>query len=758
MNTLGELEDMTAARGPGLLRTRTLRTRWDPVVAELTAMEANSPATGAPTITGTAQVGETLTASTSGISDADGLANATFAYQWLADDADVSGATGASYTLAAADEGKAVKVRVSFTDDAGHDETLTSAATTAVAPKPNSPATGSPTITGTARVAETLTADTSGISDSDGIANATFSYQWLADDADIPGATGSTYTLAATDEGKAVKVRVSFTDDDGNDETLTSAATAAVAAAAPPAVTGVAVTSTPGANNTYARGETIRVTLTFGEAVDVTGTPRLKIDMDPADWGQKWAGYESGSGTASLTFSHLVVQPNISTQGIAVLANTLELNGGTIRSAASNMDANLAHTGLAHDSNHKVDWQSEAPEPSPASEPPAKPAGLTATATAGSLEVAVDWNDVDGAADYLVRWRPHGPDQDLNDGVRPTSSETQITVSPHGSWVVRVEACNDAGCGQAAALRFEVEEPTLPGQPENFKITTTAGELEVGASWDATDGATSYRMGWQPPGGSGLSAGALNVEGTSATVTVSGLGEWEFRLAACNDGGCGDPTTQTAGISSIVLKAQVTTATADAGEDQEVLTGATVTLSGSGSSTNVNPTFTYAWTQTGGTTVTLNDATTQSPTFTAPSVRDRSGVHAGGERRDKRQPSGHGHGGGAPADQPDQRPLRASLRGQYPDQPKRNAFVSLRRRPTVPSPSGSMGTHAAGSTMISMVLLSQRHTGGTRSPAGSAIRTHVETVSGLFSGTRYWVALRYASRRRTPLAGPGGMR
>ena len=103
----------------------------------------NSPATGAPTVTGTAQVGETLTAGTSGIADPDGLTNASYSYQWLADDADISGATGASYTLAAADEGKAVKVRVSFTDDAGNTESLTSAATDAVASLPRPPLTAS---------------------------------------------------------------------------------------------------------------------------------------------------------------------------------------------------------------------------------------------------------------------------------------------------------------------------------------------------------------------------------------------------------------------------------------------------------------------------------------------------------------------------------------------------------------------------------------------------------------------------------------
>ena len=196
----------------------------------------NTPATGAPTITGAAQVGETLTADTSGISDDDGLDYAAFAYQWLADDAEINGANASSYTLVAADEGNAIKVRVSFTDDAGNDEELTSAGTAAVAAAPpplNTPAIGLPTISGTAQVGETLTADTTGISDDDGLGNANFAYQWLADDAEINGATASAYTLAGDDEGKAVKVRVSFTDDAGNYEALTSQATAAVAEAAP---------------------------------------------------------------------------------------------------------------------------------------------------------------------------------------------------------------------------------------------------------------------------------------------------------------------------------------------------------------------------------------------------------------------------------------------------------------------------------------------------------------------------------------------
>ena len=190
----------------------------------------NSPASGQPTITGTAQVGETLSVDTSGITDANGLSGATFSHRWVANDGtsdtDIAGATDSIYTLVAADEGMTIKVRVSFTDDAGFEESLTSDATAVVLARPNSSATGAPAITGTAEVGETLGVDTSGITDANGLTNAQFAHQWIrkssSTDADIAGATGATYTLTSADIGSALKVRVSFTDDDGNSEALTS--------------------------------------------------------------------------------------------------------------------------------------------------------------------------------------------------------------------------------------------------------------------------------------------------------------------------------------------------------------------------------------------------------------------------------------------------------------------------------------------------------------------------------------------------------
>ena len=224
------------------------------------AARSNSPATGAPTISGTAQVGETVTANTSGIADPDGLTNAAYSYQWIANDGssgtDIQDATGASYTLVNADEGKTIKVEVSFTDDAGHEETLTSAATGEVAARPNSPATSAPTITGTAQVGETLTASTSGIADTDGLTKVSYSYQWVrndgSSDTDIQDETDSTYSLVDADEGKTIKVKVTFTDDSGHEETLTSTATAAVAARPNSPATG-----SPTISGTVQVGETL---------------------------------------------------------------------------------------------------------------------------------------------------------------------------------------------------------------------------------------------------------------------------------------------------------------------------------------------------------------------------------------------------------------------------------------------------------------------------------------------------------------------
>ena len=308
------------------------------------------------------QVDRALDLDTSLIADANGFDASTFDYQWLRvdgeDETEIGGATSQTYTPAAADAGKALKVKVSFTDDDGFAEERASAASTIV----NSPAAGAPVIlaysellsstmtvanvsgllgysdtlggslsqatftsggdtytvkqlawdtlspgtltlgldkesphafvltTGSATfssadatasqtptgiynyvwsstaiswavndtvsvalnlpvqtpaVGTTLFVDLSGITDTNGLSSATYTYQWVHDDNGtetvILGATGDTLATVADDAGKSLRVKVSFTDDDGFSEQVVSDATPLVnspASGAPVILTG----------------------------------------------------------------------------------------------------------------------------------------------------------------------------------------------------------------------------------------------------------------------------------------------------------------------------------------------------------------------------------------------------------------------------------------------------------------------------------------------------------------------------------------
>ena len=102
--------------------------------------------------------------------------------------------------------------------------------TTSMGQRANSPATGGPGIIGSLLAGETLTATTENIEDEDGLTEAVFAYQWVRSNTDIEGAISSTYTMTGDDAGKAIQVRVTFSDDAGNEESLTSDAMAVAAA------------------------------------------------------------------------------------------------------------------------------------------------------------------------------------------------------------------------------------------------------------------------------------------------------------------------------------------------------------------------------------------------------------------------------------------------------------------------------------------------------------------------------------------------
>ena len=118
-----------------------------------------------------------------------------------------------------------------------------------------------------------------------------------------------------------------------------------------PTVETVAVTSNPGTDDTYALGDTIEVALTFSEAVTVTGAPYLLIDVGGT---KRRADYNSGTGATQLKFQYTVLAGDDDDDGIAVVANSLTLNGGSIVATDDSTAATLDHAALTTTA-HKVD-------------------------------------------------------------------------------------------------------------------------------------------------------------------------------------------------------------------------------------------------------------------------------------------------------------------------------------------------------------------------------------------------------------------
>lgn len=185
----------------------------------------NDAPTGSVLISGELEVGGLLTA-TADIEDMDGLP-ATLNYQWYRNGVAIDGATAATYQITAEDLGTRLYVQVSYVDEQGTPERMASDPTAEIG-HINAPPVGAVLLDGLAREDQILTANPN-FTDADGISGE-FSYSWYRDGVLIQGANGATYQLTDADVGTRISVQVSYVDDFGKRETLTSAMTAPVTA------------------------------------------------------------------------------------------------------------------------------------------------------------------------------------------------------------------------------------------------------------------------------------------------------------------------------------------------------------------------------------------------------------------------------------------------------------------------------------------------------------------------------------------------
>ena len=117
-------------------------------------------------------------------------------------------------------------------------------------------------------------------------------------------------------------------------------------------VSTVAITSNPGTDNNYATGDTITVTLTFSEAVTVTGVPYVVLDIGEQPRHAAYSG--DGSSMAAQPFSYTVLVGDKDTDGVSLQANSLTLNGGAIQTTSDSTAATLTHSAMTF-ADHNVD-------------------------------------------------------------------------------------------------------------------------------------------------------------------------------------------------------------------------------------------------------------------------------------------------------------------------------------------------------------------------------------------------------------------
>ncbi|MXS79173.1 hemolysin-type calcium-binding protein, partial [Nitrosomonas sp. JL21] len=282
-------------------------------------------------------------------------------YHWLRDGVD-TGATGIDYLLTQADVGKVFTVQATYTDLGGHAESMTSAATAAVADV-NDPPVGSVTITGTAEQGQTLSVSND-LTDVDGLGEIT--YHWLRDGVDT-GVTETSFVLTQADIGKVFTVQATYTDAGGQAESVTSAPTAAVTDINDLPVGSVTITGTA------EQGQMLNVS---DDLTDADGIGAITYH---------WL--RDGSDTGATGASYLLTQADVG-KAVTVQAMYTDL-GGHAESILSNATAPVANV----------------------NDTPAGNVTISGTAEQGqTLSVSNDLTDADGLGEITYHWLRDGID------------------------------------------------------------------------------------------------------------------------------------------------------------------------------------------------------------------------------------------------------------------------------------------------------------------------------------------------------------
>ncbi|MYD66530.1 MAG: hypothetical protein F4X26_11215, partial [Chloroflexi bacterium] len=252
---------------------------------------------------------------------------------------------------------------------------------------------------------------------------------------------------------------------------------------------------------------TIRVTLTAtdpgGLSISLTGDFVIDWESHPA-----LVSASAGPTAVALAFD-LEVQANPAPPPDRFTVNVINEDGsaGTVAVSAVSVNGNVVtlHLASALESGQTVTLDythdDEAPlkraAPGGDSAPsftgqavevsildlPGPPQNLDLSPTPGGLDISATWDALDGATSYRLRWRQDGEDFRAGDATTVADAGAIITVSGDGRWEVLLQACNDAGCGPEATSLATADSNLCAARPPGG-VASSRVENTITVSWE----------------------------------------------------------------------------------------------------------------------------------------------------------------------------------------------------------------------------------------------------------------------------------